>query len=196
MSAALDHRPPARLTLDEFLAWDPVEGADRRWQLIDGEPVAMAPAREDHGAIQAELARLLGNHLVAGPGRCRIITEPGVVPKLRANENFRVPDLGITCAPPGGGVAIPEPVLLVEIMSPNNRAVTRANLWAYSTLPSVLEILVVQSTRIEAELLRRDAAGNWPSGPETILADGMLELRCIGFSCRLADLYRTTFLAA
>ena len=49
---------------------------------------------------------------------------------------------------------VSEPVLLVAILSPSNEAETRANIWAYTTIPSVQELLIVHSTRIEAELLR------------------------------------------
>ncbi len=183
------------MTLDEFLAWDSDEWGDVRWQLVDGEPVAMPPARYAHGSLQSEVARLLGNHLLATNRFCRVVIEPGIVPKLRSNENFRVPDIGITCATPTDEVMVPDPVLLVELVSPNNRGATRANLWAYATIPSMQEILVPQSTRIEAELLRRGRDGNWPSDPELIVSPGLLELRSIGFAAPIADLYRTTYLA-
>ncbi len=195
MSAALEHRPPSRMTLDEFLAWDSGAWGDVRWQLVDGEPVAMAPGRHAHGSLQGEVARLIGNHLIGTGRACHVVTEAGIVPKLRSNENFRVPDLAVTCAPPSDGVMVPDPVLLIEIMSPNNRAATRANLWAYATIPSVREIVVLQSTRIEAELLRRGEDGNWPAGPEMIASAGVLELRSIGFAAPLASMYRTTYLA-
>jgi hypothetical protein len=42
------------MTLDEFLDWDPGDESGARWQLIDGEPAAMAPARQYHAAIMAE----------------------------------------------------------------------------------------------------------------------------------------------
>ncbi len=184
------------MTLDEFLAWDSGKWGDAKWQLVDGEPVAMAPTRFTHASLQAELARVLGEHFLAIGRRCIVATEPGVVPKVQARDNYRVPDLGVTCAPAANDAMIPEPLLLIEIMSPNNRAATRTNVWSYTTIPSVQEILVLQSTRIEAELLRRQGDGNWPPGPELIAADGTLDLRCIGFSAPLAALYRTTFLAA
>ena len=43
------------MTVAEFLDWDPRDAHGRRWQLIDGVPVAMAPAADRHGSIQSEL---------------------------------------------------------------------------------------------------------------------------------------------
>ena len=194
MSAALK-RPPSRMTVDEFLAWDSGDYTGRRWQLVDGEPVAMAPARQNHGAIQSELARLLGNHLLERASPCRVITEPGIIPRVRASENWRIPDVGVTCAPPEDEIEVRGAVLLIEILSPNNYAETRANIWTYTTLPSVQEILVVNSVRIEAELLRRRDDGTWPEQPDMIPADGTLGLASIHFDVPLAALYRTTSLA-
>ena len=52
---------PVRMTVDEFLKWDSADGL--RYELVDGEPRAMAPASTVHGFLQSELARLIGNHL-------------------------------------------------------------------------------------------------------------------------------------
>ena len=124
-----------------------------------------------------------------------MIAEPGIVPRVRADRNYRVPDVGVTCAAPSHGLMVPDPVLLVEILSPSNEADTRANIWAYTTIPSAQELLVVHSTRIEAELLRRSADGSWPEQPEIIGAGGTLSLAGVEFSTPLAALYRTTALA-
>ena len=51
------------MLLDEFLVWDAPDGG--RWQLVDGEPRAMAPASDVHGTMQSELGRLIGTHLAA-----------------------------------------------------------------------------------------------------------------------------------
>jgi Uma2 family endonuclease len=74
MAAAL--KIPETMTTTEFLAWD---APGKLWQLIEGTPRAMAPPSPAHGAIQAEIARLLGNHLVERGSPCRIINTPGVV---------------------------------------------------------------------------------------------------------------------
>ncbi|MEO8714307.1 MAG: Uma2 family endonuclease, partial [Acetobacteraceae bacterium] len=192
---ALVKRPPARMTVDEFLEWDTGDNSGARWQLIDGELVAMAPASQPHGAILIEFGRLLANHLLNKGSPCRVIGEPGIIPHVRAKQNFRIPDLGVTCSPDATGIMVPEPVLLIEIMSPSNEAETWANIWSYTTIPSVREILIVHSTRIEAELLRRRDDENWPETPEIIHPPAALRLASIGFSAPLAALYRTTALA-
>ena len=192
---ALRRSLPTRMTVDEFLVWDIDDVTGRRWQLIDGEPVMMAPAAEVHGAILNELGALLRNHLLATGSRCRVISAPGIVPRVRSNENFRIPDLGVTCAPPSGGVMVPEPVLLIEILSPSNESKTRTNIWTYTTIPSVQEILAVRSTRMEVELLRRGDDGNWPASPNVVRPPETLELASIGFTGPVADIYRTAGLS-
>jgi Uma2 family endonuclease len=182
------------MLLDEFLGWDPGDPSGAKWQLIDGEPVAMAPGSATHGEIQNELARLLGNHLV-GREPCRSVTEPGIVPRARADMNYRVPDLAVTCEPPTREQMLHQPVLLVEILSPSNEVETNANIWAFTTIPSVQEILSVHSTRIAASLLRRDPDGSWPPGPILLGPDDRLVLDSIGFAAPLRDCYRTTILA-
>jgi Uma2 family endonuclease len=193
---AIRKRLSTRMTVDEFLLWDARDATGRRWQLVDGEPVLMAPATDVHGRIQAELIRLLGNHLLAAGSRCSVVDAPGIVPRVRARENFRVPDLGVTCAPPSGEVMVPDPILLIEILSPGNEAKTRANIWAYTTIPTGQEILAVRSTRMEVELLRRSPDGNWPASPLNVRPPDALELASIGFRIPVSDLYRTAGLAS
>lgn len=86
---------------------------------------------------------------------------------------------------------VPEPILLIEILSPGHEAKTRANVWAYTTIPTVREILVVRSARMEVEVLRRGADGNWPALPLTIVPPSTMELSCIGFTAPVRDIYRT-----
>ena len=90
---------------------------------------------------------------------------------------------------------LPNPVLLFEIPCSDDVRDTWDNVWSYTTIPSVREILVVHSTRRFAELLRRDADGNWPAEPEEIDADGTLRLDSIAFACPLPAVYAQTHLA-
>ncbi len=178
------------MTLHEFLVWD--APGPERWQLVDGQPQAMAPTVPNHGALLAELSRLLGNHLAERQSACRVIVAPGIVPRVGSNMNFRIPDLGITSAQLSETAMVPDPVLLIEVLSPSNERDTRTNVWAYTTIPSVQEILLVRVSRVEAELLRRDADGNWPAKPLVLRPDDTLSLESVSFRAPLAALYRTT----
>ncbi len=191
---ALRKLPFTRMTLDEFLNWDPEDPTGVPWQLIDGEPVAMAPGSATHGTIQAELARLLGNHLLER-FPCRAIIEAGVVPQARSDMNYRIPDIAVTREPPTADQMVHAPLLLIEVLSPSNEIETNANIWAFTTIPSVREILSIHSTRIAASLLRRNADGNWPDNPIPLGPDDMLTLDSIGFAVPLRACYRTTVLA-
>jgi Uma2 family endonuclease len=183
------------MTLTKFLDWDPEDPSGCRWQLIDGEPSAMAPGTETHAVLRNEIGRRIANHLFERGGKCRLLSQPGIVPRIRANGNFRIPDLAVTCAPPALGLMVPDPILLIEIPSPSNEAQTRSNIWAYTTIPSV-QILAVHSTRIEAELPRRDADGTWPEEPDTLTAAGdRLTLQGIDSTTSPGTFYRTTALA-
>ena len=191
MSNAL-RMPLRRMTVAEFLEWDSGDRTGALWQLRDGEPEMMAPASDAHGSVQARLVYLLTAHLDARGGPCRVVVAPGVVPALRSEENCLVPDLGITCAPPTGEHLMCEPVVLIEILSPTNVSKTRANVRDYRTIPTVAEIVVLRSTAIVAEILRRQPNGTWPEQPEIVDADGELRLDSIGYAAPLRLAYRTT----
>jgi Uma2 family endonuclease len=183
-----------RMSVRDFLAWEPGDGL--RYELVDGEPRAMAPAGTIHGFLQGRLAALLNAHLDRDKRRCSVVVAPGVVPHVLSAHNVRVPDLGVTCSLliPGQST-LPDPVLLIEILSPSNQAETWSNVWAYTSIPSVQEILILHSTRIAAEVLRRSLEGNWPGQPDE-LHDGQLMLTSIDFRVSLAELYARTGLVA
>jgi Uma2 family endonuclease len=156
----------------------------------------MSPASTAHAAIQADLAYELRQHFVNTGSRCRVLTEPGVLTRIRSNINLRAPDVAVSCTPHlPGEQTLPDPILLIEILSPGNASDTWENVWSYATIPTVREIVVLHSTRVLAELLRRQADGNWPEEPEEIGADGTLRLDSVAFSCPLRAVYAQTHLA-
>ncbi len=126
------------------------------------------------------------------PPPCRVVTTPGVIPRVQSETNFRIPDVAVSCSGyDAEDSALTDPVLLIEILSPSNQAETWANVWAYATIPSVKEILVLRTATIGAELLCRNLDGSWPEQPLTIAA-GNLTLQSIGLTISLAAAYRTT----
>lgn len=117
------------MRVEAFLDW-PGDGTGRLHHLVDGEVRAMAPATTVHGVVQMELGRRIANRLIENGRDCHVFTAPGVVPRVRADVNMRVPDLAVTCAPlEPGQRALPEPVLLVEILSPSNERETGEPVW-------------------------------------------------------------------
>ena len=183
-------KSPPIMTVAEFLAWDAPSG--HRWQLVDGEPTAMAPASRTHNGILIELGALIRNHLLERGGPCFVVPTQGVVPRARSDDNYRIPDLAVTCTGyETEEYSLVEPVLLVEILSPSNQAETWTNIWAYMTIPSLREILVLRSASVGAQVLRRGADGSWPDRPIAV-TEGMLVLESIDFSVELTALYRGT----
>ena len=145
----------------------------------------MAPGSAVHGLLQATLAILIGNRLAEQGG-------PAVIPRLHSDLNVRVPDVGVTCVPLQVGQIAIEPTVLIEILSPSNTGATWTNVWAYATIPSVKEIVIVQSTRVEVQLLRLSADRIWPARPEMLGLGVRLRLESIGFDCSVADIYSDT----
>lgn len=186
---------PPTMTADEFLAW-PGDGEGGKYELVDGVLRLMSPASTTHGTIQSALAQSIGQHLDASGSPCRVVTEPAIATRVRAKLNMRVADLGVTCAPDApGDVALPNPLLLIEVLSPGNAADTWDNVWAYAAIPSVMEIAVLHSTRIEAQVLRRQPDGAWPADPELVGPDDALRLASINLTIALRSVYAKTYLA-
>jgi Uma2 family endonuclease len=186
--------PPPRMTLAEFLDW--ADTVDGRWQLRDGVPEAMAPTSDRHGTIQTEVVVRFTNHLRATGQPCRAATGVGVVPRFRSDRTALIPDAAVTCGPPARDRFIPEPVILVEILSPSNETSSRLNALAYTTIPSAQELVLISSTAVGAELYRRQADGNWPAEPDMVGPEATLRLASIAFELPLRELYRDTALFA
>ena len=180
------------MTVAEFLAW-PGDGTGRKLQLVDGEVRAMSPASAVHSVIQGNLVYEPRRHMREQKTRCLVGPEPGVLTRVRANINVRVPDIGVTCTRLAPGQQVwPDPILLVEILSPGNSADTWENVWSYCTIPSVREIAIVHSTRVLVELLRRGPDGHWPEETEKMGLGRTLSFECIGFNCPPSEVYAET----
>jgi Uma2 family endonuclease len=183
---------PATMTTGEFLRWQG-DGTATRYELVDGLLVAMAPASGTHATLQANLTGILAAHLRASP--CRVVIEAGVIPSLLGNENVRIPDLAVTCTANSAlEAAIVDPVLVVEILSPGNKHKTWSNVWAYASMASVKDILIVSSWSMEAKLLSRDAAGAWPREATELKAENSVVLGSIDLEFPLSDIYAKTHL--
>jgi Uma2 family endonuclease len=99
----------------------------------------------------------------------------------------------VTCEqPPPGQIYVTSPKLVVEVISPTsvvNDLLRKPRV--YNAVPSIGEYFVVESRSVWARVFRRDddselsAAGEGATSLESVL-----ELRTVGLSFTLADLYR------
>lgn len=189
MSEALLHAlPTIVMTADAFMDW-PGDGTSRMFQLIDGEPVAMAPASPAHGRLQARLVTRLNNHLAAARPGCEAVTAAGVKPSVNQATNVRIPDILVTCETHGAEKTLQAPVLLVEILSPSNAREAREAVRALISRSSVQEVLLLHSEEIGAEVSRRRTDGVWTPQPDWYGAGDTLVLESIGFRLPMDALY-------
>lgn len=187
------HDPP-RMTVAEFLSAPLAPG--RRWELIDGAPVSQASPHQVHGRLQSRLARALGQALdrrnARDGTRCEPVTEAGIRTRLDPEHNYRVADLAVTCEETGPAAPpwVEAPVLIVEILSPGQEREQRAKLHLFAALPTVREILFLDSRAVRAELHRRAADGGWPPAPALLAGEeAVLRLETAGLELPLARLY-------
>jgi Uma2 family endonuclease len=180
-----------KMTADEFFDWD--SGDDRRYQLIDGVPVAMAPPSEAHAVLLAVLAQKLGEALdKRRPCTVRI---PGAVRPAARNDRVWEPDLAVTCTPHRRGQkGTADPLLVVEILSPGTERGDRFDkLIDYQLVPSIEEIVLVGQDRMAAEVYRREGS-TWTI--ELVAgANQSLRLRSISAEIPLGGLYERIDLA-
>ena len=181
------------VTVDEFLAM-PFDG-DARHELVDGEIIAQAHPSPAHSIVQGALTRYIGNALADRNRRtgmsCVVLPEAGIRPHFDPTHNYRVADLAVTCEPFDPDIPYTTaPILLVEILSPTEEKAQRAKLHAYAAMPSVREILFLDSRAVRAELHRRDAGNLWPAAPDVLEGTAILRLDTAGLEIPLADLYR------
>jgi Uma2 family endonuclease len=175
------------LTVEEFLDCCPND--QRHYQLIDGVIVAMAPPAIPHQIIAGNLTFELGAALRANRPHCTVRSQAGIAPQGLSGRNHFETDITVTCEPGGYRGIAAEPVLIVEIQSPSTERDDHfVKLPHYQRIPSLQEILYVESERIAATLYRRSGDG-W----QTIDLDGGdagLQLETIGLDLPLSALYR------
>jgi Uma2 family endonuclease len=183
------------ITVDEFIAVGRTPDGGK-YELVNGELRAQSPASDAHGIIQANCAGLLFQHLRKLNGPCRVRTEPAIAVRVRSRHNRRIPDVGVSCTPnQSGALEMDDPVVLIEILSAGNKEATWDNVWAYTTIPTVKDILILSSFSLDGYLLSRDGDGNWPEDPTRLRAGDPVNLAAIEFICPLDEIYAGTYMA-
>lgn len=175
---------PARrpMTVEEFLVWD--DGTDTRYELIGGEPVAMAPPSDAHALIAANVVVEFGKRLRPP---CRARVEAGIRLPDRDDAWFQA-DVAVGCGPTSTKPGTVDPVVIVEILSPSTADHDRGRKLAiYREIPSVQEILLLDSTRCRAELWHREDEQSWVV--RDIIGGGTLGFALVDIEIPMSALY-------
>jgi Uma2 family endonuclease len=136
---------PLRMTADEFIAWA-LEQPHGRYELANGEVIAMAPERAGHALVKHAVARTLDDAVAAAGLRCQVFPD-GMAVRIDQATVYE-PDASLRCGPPlaEDALELADPVVVVEVLSPSSRAQdSGAKLEAYFRLPSVRHYLIVNT---------------------------------------------------
>ena len=152
-----------RMSAQDFLDWDATQ--TQRHEFVGGEVFAMAGAGEAHVMAAGNLYVALRQHLAGTPCRT-FITDMKL--RVEAADAFFYPDVMVTCS--AADAADPmvkrEPVLLVEVLSPATAAYDRGDKFAaYRKLPSLRELLLVDTDSRRCDLYRKGDDGLWVLHP-------------------------------
>jgi Uma2 family endonuclease len=175
------------LSVEEFL--DSCPNDDRHYQLIDGVIVAMAPPAIAHQIIAGNLTGEIYAALRANRPNCTVRSQAGIAPQGLLGRNHFETDITVTRERGGYRGIAAEPLLIVEILSPSTERDDHfVKLPQYQAIPSLQEILYIESERIAAALYRREGDG-W-TAIEVGGLDARLQLLMIGLDTELAAIYR------
>lgn len=141
---------PRRMTADEFLDFsgDP----ETRYELLDGEIIAMTAPKDAHGSIVGCCWCEIDRRLEGRPP-CQGVVEAGI--RLDDHNHFQA-DVAATYAPPTGERWVHEPFLIVEVIleSSEDHDLGRKT-QRYMTLASVQELWLIDSRERWAQTWRR-----------------------------------------
>jgi len=148
-------------TLAEYLALE--AASDTRHEYLNGEIFAMAGGTPEHGALAANVIRLLGTALLDRP--CVVYTSDVRIRVLATGLNT-YPDVSVTCGAierdPQDASTIVNPVVLVEVLSDSTEAYDRGEKFAhYRRIPSLRDYLLVSQHEARIEHYRRNDDGTW-----------------------------------
>jgi len=186
MSHALIHEPDTFMTREEFLAWVDQQPTGR-YERIDGIVVAMAPERLAHNRCKSAAVRALRRALRdAGLRSCEVFAD-GM--SVRVEDSDYEPDALLRRGPrlPGEAIHIPDPMILVEVLSPDSGTRDRAiKPRAYFKLPSVQHYLIVWPE--EQRIVRHARLANGDIASTTFLS-GDISLDHPGITVTVEEFY-------
>ncbi|NBC31232.1 MAG: Uma2 family endonuclease [Alphaproteobacteria bacterium] len=137
-----------RFTVAAYLDWLERQAEPGRYELVAGVPVAMAPERVQHMRVKARVWRGLSDAISAAGVACEALPD-GATVQVDETTAFE-PDASVNCGDPlpGDTVILPNPVIVVEVLSPGTASIdTGRKLAGYFTVPSIRHYLIVDAEK-------------------------------------------------
>ena len=151
MNAAI--HPLERLGVDDYLQGE--QRAEVKHEYLDGEVVAMGGASAKHGLVVTGLGLAIGQH--ARRKGCQLFIADMKVRVDHADQTyFYYPDLLLACDPQDREPYYRRrPCMVVEVLSPSTERIDRREkLFAYQTIPSLREYLLIDPQKRCVEVYR------------------------------------------
>jgi Uma2 family endonuclease len=183
------------MTGDAFVQWMETWRDIDKWELHEGQPVAMTGGTARHDIIASNIDSTLR------PLRkrdCRAHRD--ILLRSPANDGFGVfPDVYVRCGPVNDRKTwLDDAVAVFEVLSPSTMRIDRGYKFEqYSLFPTIKHICMVYQNETRLEMWTRDDAGEWIDEP-TILRtlDETLHLSAFELDIPMAEIYADTELAA
>lgn len=178
-----------KLGIAEFLEWAEQQPDTTRHELVNGEPVAMAPERIEHARVKHRVARALEDAIAAAELPCEALPD-GVGVVINENTLYE-PDAMVVCGEEldPDGLAVTDAVIVVEVLSPSTRARdSGAKLEDYFRLVSLRHYLLVKT---DTQAVIHHAKSSDGTIATRVLRSGQLVLDPPGLSLSIEALFRS-----
>jgi len=177
---------PPDMTVAEFLVWAASQ-PEGRYELVDGQTIAMAPERSRHALTKFAVHRALFTGIASAGLPCTVFPDGMTV---AINERTaREPDAAVQCgAPPDPeSMTLDAPLLVVEVLSQSTRRIDLgAKLAEYFSVPSIRHYLIVDPDARSVTHHIRDEFGAITA---TMVAAGAITFDPPGFSITCEQLF-------
>lgn len=148
-------RRDTRMRVAEYRDWAATRPDDERWELLDGEPLMMSPARGRHQRIVTNIVKRLDD--LAEPRGCGAY--PGLAILSEAmDDSAPIPDVVVQRGEPPADGYTSDPLLVAEVLSPSTLLLDRGRKTEfYQTVPALKVVLLVHQDEARVEVRRREA---------------------------------------
>ncbi len=174
-----------RMSRGEYRAWAEQQGRGR-FERVDGEVVAMAPERASHAARKARAWLALHRAVLEAGLPCEVYPDGMTV---EVGDSDYEPDVVLHCGTklPPDAISVPNPMVIVEVLSPRTRNTDlNLKLAEYFRLPSLHHYLVIRADKRQITHHRHGADGRIEL---TIVTAGEIPLDPPGVTIALDDIY-------